>query len=226
MEATYVRFRQRRAEKRRHPDRRHHLLYQYFSNPAVLLAAGLLAKKAVEAGLQVSPTHQDFAGSRFQNRDQLSWRKPVCCLIWKNSVSTWQGYGCTTCIGNAGDLTHRDRTKPSSRTMWSQQRYLSGNRNFEARIHPNIRANFLAWPPLVVAYAIAGERHTRSDDGTAGQRQGWQGRLSVRLSGRPRMEVSCAGSSGSGCAFLPQELQRHQNGSGRTLAENCRFRDR
>jgi aconitate hydratase len=65
------------------------------------------------------------------------------------------GYGCTTCIGNSGDLP-RDQRGDHRTWTWSGAAVLSGNRNFEARIHPNLKANFLASPPLVVAYALAG----------------------------------------------------------------------
>jgi aconitate hydratase len=124
------------------------------SNPSVLLAAGLLAKKAVEAGLTVAPHIKTSLapGSRVVTKYlEAAGLLPYLEKLGFGVVA----YGCTTCIGNAGDLTpamneaivHNDIVAAA---------VLSGNRNFEARIHPNIRANFLASPPLVVAYAIAG----------------------------------------------------------------------
>jgi len=124
------------------------------SNPGVLLAAGLLAKKAVARGLKVNPWVKTSLapGSRvvteyLQNAglqaplDQLGFR-----LV---------GYGCTTCIGNAGPLdAELEETLVKNDLVGCA--VLSGNRNFEARIHANIRANFLMSPPLVVAFAIAG----------------------------------------------------------------------
>jgi aconitate hydratase len=124
------------------------------SNPGVLLAAGLLAKKAVEAGLKVKPHIKTSLapGSRIVT-EYLS-QTGLLPYLEKLGFAL-AGYGCTTCIGNAGDLT------PELNAVITQNELvcaavLSGNRNFEARIHPNLKANFLASPPLVVAYAIAG----------------------------------------------------------------------
>ncbi len=124
------------------------------SNPGVLLAAGLLAKKAVELGLTVKPHIKTSLapGSRVVT-DYLT-RAGLLPYLEKLGFYL-AGYGCTTCIGNAGPLS-----QPIEETIVKNElvcaAVLSGNRNFEARIHPNIRANFLASPPLVVAYAIAG----------------------------------------------------------------------
>jgi aconitate hydratase len=124
------------------------------SNPGVLLAAGLLAKKAVEKGLRVKPHIKTSLapGSRivteyFEKTGLLPYLEQLGFSV--------VGYGCTTCIGNAGDLTPEINEAISQSDLVCAA-VLSGNRNFEARIHPNIKANFLASPPLVVAYAIAG----------------------------------------------------------------------
>jgi aconitate hydratase len=124
------------------------------SNPAVLLAAGLLAKKAVEAGLKVSPTVKTSLapGSRIVT-DYLT-RAGLLPYLEQLGFCV-AAYGCTTCIGNSGDLTPAMNDAIVKNDVVAAA-VLSGNRNFEARIHPNIRANFLASPPLVVAYAIAG----------------------------------------------------------------------
>ena len=124
------------------------------SNPGVLLAAGLLAKKAAAKGLTV-PHHIKTSlapGSRVVT-EYLTKAGLLAELEKLNFYLA--GYGCTTCIGNAGPLD------PSIEEVVTQNdlvcaAVLSGNRNFEARIHPSIKANFLASPPLVVAYAIAG----------------------------------------------------------------------
>ncbi len=124
------------------------------SNPGVLLAAGLLAKKAVEKGLKVAPHIKTSLapGSRVVT-DYLT---KAGLLTYLEQLGFYlAGYGCTTCIGNAGDLTPAFNESIQSNDLVAAA-VLSGNRNFEARIHPNIRANFLASPPLVVAYAIAG----------------------------------------------------------------------
>ncbi len=124
------------------------------SNPSVMLAAGLLAKKAVERGLRIDPAVKTSLapGSRVvsdylaktglqQYLDQLGF----------NLV----GYGCTTCIGNSGPL-HPKIEKAINEFDLIAASVLSGNRNFEARVHQNIKANFLMSPPLVVAFALAG----------------------------------------------------------------------
>jgi len=124
------------------------------SNPSVLLAAGLLAKKAVEAGLTV-PKHIKTSlapGSRVVT----NYLTKTGLLPYLDKLGfDVAAYGCTTCIGNAGDLTPDLNEAITSNDLVCAA-VLSGNRNFEARIHPNIKANFLASPPLVVAYAIAG----------------------------------------------------------------------
>jgi aconitate hydratase len=124
------------------------------SNPGVLLAAGLLAKKAVEKGLKVQPHIKTSLapGSRMVTE----YLKDAKLLPYLEQLGfTVAGYGCTTCIGNAGDLTPEINDAIAQSDLVCAA-VLSGNRNFEARIHPNIKANFLASPPLVVAYAIAG----------------------------------------------------------------------
>ncbi len=124
------------------------------SNPSVLLAAGLLAKKAVEAGLKVAPHIKTSLapGSRVVTK----YLEAAGLLPYLEKLGFGvTAYGCTTCIGNAGDLTPAMNEAIVANDVVASA-VLSGNRNFEARIHPNIRSNFLASPPLVVAYAIAG----------------------------------------------------------------------
>ena len=124
------------------------------SNPSVMLAAGLLAKKAVQRGLAVDPVIKTSLapGSRVvtdylhetglqEYLDQLGFH-----LV---------GYGCTTCIGNSGPLSDEVENALSQGGLVAAS-VLSGNRNFEARVHSSIKANFLMSPPLVVAYALAG----------------------------------------------------------------------
>ncbi len=124
------------------------------SNPSVLIAAGLLAKKAVEHGLTVAPHIKTSLapGSRVVT-DYLTKAglMPYLAQLGFDVAA----YGCTTCIGNAGDLAPEINEAIVKQDLVCAA-VLSGNRNFEARIHPNLKANFLASPPLVVAYAIAG----------------------------------------------------------------------
>lgn len=124
------------------------------SNPSVMIAAGLLAKKAVERGLDVKPWVKTSLapGSKVVTSYlEASGLIPYLEALNFHTV----GYGCTTCIGNSGPLP-----QPISEAIHAADlvaaSVLSGNRNFEGRIGPDVRANFLASPPLVVAYAIAG----------------------------------------------------------------------
>ncbi len=124
------------------------------SNPSVMLAAGLLAKKAVEAGLSVRPAVKTSLapGSRvvteYLARTGL---QPYLDELGFQVV----GYGCTTCIGNSGPLEpHLEEAITTNDLVVAS--VLSGNRNFEARVHQNVKANFLMSPPLVVAFALAG----------------------------------------------------------------------
>ena len=124
------------------------------SNPSVMLAAGLVAKKAVERGLQVNPLVKASLapGSRvvtdYLNKTGL---QPYLDKLGFNLV----GYGCTTCIGNSGPLPAAVEEAIGKHDLVAAS-VLSGNRNFGARIHQSIKANFLMSPPLVVAFALAG----------------------------------------------------------------------
>ncbi len=124
------------------------------SNPSVLLAAGLLAKKAVEAGLKVAPHIKTSLAPGSRIVTEYLTKTGLLPYLEKLGFSV-AAYGCTTCIGNAGDLRAEFNDAITSHDLVCAA-VLSGNRNFEARIHPNLKANFLASPPLVVAYAIAG----------------------------------------------------------------------
>ena len=124
------------------------------SNPSVLLAAGLLAKKAVERGLTVAPHIKSSLAPGSRVVTEYLTAAGLLPYLEKLGFGV-TAYGCTTCIGNAGDLTPELNAAIVQNDIVASA-VLSGNRNFEARIHPNIRSNFLASPPLVVAYAIAG----------------------------------------------------------------------
>ncbi len=124
------------------------------SNPSVLLAAGLLAKKAVQAGLRVQPHIKTSLAPGSRIVTEYLTQTGLLPYLEKLGFAL-AGYGCTTCIGNAGDLMPELNAVITKNDLVCAA-VLSGNRNFEARIHPNLKANFLASPPLVVAYAIAG----------------------------------------------------------------------
>ncbi len=124
------------------------------SNPDVMLAAGLLARKAVAKGLRIRPTVKTSLapGSRVVSRylEQTGLQKDLDALGFQTV-----GYGCTTCIGNSGPLdTRLEKVVTDNDVVVAS--VLSGNRNFEARVHQTVKANFLMSPPLVVALAIAG----------------------------------------------------------------------
>ncbi len=124
------------------------------SNPQVMVAAGLLAKKAVERGLDRRPWVKSSLapGSRVvTDYYEKSGLTPYLEALGFHTV----GYGCTTCIGNSGPLPDEISAAIAANDLVVCA-VLSGNRNFEARIHPEVKANYLASPPLVVAYALAG----------------------------------------------------------------------
>src|SRR5512138_764677 len=124
------------------------------SNPDVMLAAGLLARKAVARGLKIRPTVKTSLapGSRVVSRylERTGLQKDLDALGFETV-----GYGCTTCIGNSGPLDARIEKLANDHDVVVAS-VLSGNRNFEARVHQSVKANFLMSPPLVVAFAIAG----------------------------------------------------------------------
>ena len=124
------------------------------SNPSVMLAAGLVARKAVAKGLKVKPWVKTSLapGSRVVTDylDRAGLSKDLDALGFQTV-----GYGCTTCIGNSGPLPDHIRDAVLSADLVASS-VLSGNRNFEGRVNPHVKANYLASPPLVVAYALAG----------------------------------------------------------------------
>jgi aconitate hydratase len=124
------------------------------SNPGVLLAAGLLAKKAVEKGLTVKRHVKTSLAPGSRVVTEYLTKAGLLPYLEQLGFGV-AAYGCTTCIGNAGDLAPELNDAIAKNDLVCAA-VLSGNRNFEARIHPNLKANFLASPPLVVAYAIAG----------------------------------------------------------------------
>jgi aconitate hydratase len=131
------------------------------SNPSVLLAAGLLAKKAVAKGLRVRPHIKTSLAPGSRVVTEYLTKAGLLGYLEQLGFSL-AAYGCTTCIGNSGPLDSRLEEAIVAHDLIAAA-VLSGNRNFEARIHANIKANFLASPPLVVAYAIAGRVNINLD---------------------------------------------------------------
>ncbi|HUJ12803.1 MAG TPA: aconitate hydratase [Thermoanaerobaculia bacterium] len=124
------------------------------SNPSVMIAAGLLAKKAVEKGLRVNPVVKTSLAPGSRVVTDYYARSGLQKYLDQLGFYT-VGYGCTTCIGNSGPL-HPLIEEAITKNDLVGASVLSGNRNFEARVHQSIRANFLMSPPLVVAFALAG----------------------------------------------------------------------
>ncbi len=126
------------------------------SNPSVMVAAGLLAKRAVERGLRVSPTVKTSLAPG--SRVVTDYLKAAGLMPYLEQLGFYLvGYGCTTCIGNSGPLASAEVEAAVEKEKLNVVAVLSGNRNFEGRIHPLVRASYLASPPLVVAYALAGD---------------------------------------------------------------------
>ena len=188
------------------------------SNPQVMVAAGLLARNALELGLQRKPWVKSSLapGSKVVTRyyEQAGLQEPLDALGF-NTV----GYGCTTCIGNSGPLADEISAAITEGDLVVCS-VLSGNRNFEARIHPEVKANYLASPPLVVAYSLAGrmdidfetepigvsKRVATSTCATSGRARGRSARRSrppcARSSSRRRTQTSSpATTSGARCRF-------------------------
>ena len=124
------------------------------SNPQVMVAAGLLAKKAVERGLQRKPWVKSSLAPGSKVVTEYYDKAGLTPFLEQLGFHT-VGYGCTTCIGNSGPLAEEISAAVAEGDLVVCS-VLSGNRNFEARIHPEVKANYLASPPLVVAYALAG----------------------------------------------------------------------
>src|SRR5262245_37749345 len=124
------------------------------SNPSVMVAAGLLAKKAAERGLQRQPWVKSSLAPGSKVVTEYYERAGLTPYLEQLGFHT-VGYGCTTCIGNSGPLPEEISAAVAEGDLVVCS-VLSGNRNFEARIHPEVKANYLASPPLVVAYALAG----------------------------------------------------------------------
>lgn len=124
------------------------------SNPAVLIGAGLLAKKAVEKGLKTKPWVKTTLAPGSKAVSEYLSRSGLLASLEQLGFHI-AGFGCATCIGNSGPLPEKVSQKVKSEDLVVSA-VLSGNRNFEGRVHPQVRANYLASPPLVVAYALAG----------------------------------------------------------------------
>ena len=148
------------------------------SNPSVMIGAGLVAKKAVEKGLTRKP---------WVKTSLAPGSKVVTDYLKKSGLDTYLdrlgfnlvGYGCTTCIGNSGPLPDEISAEINERGLVVAS-VLSGNRNFEGRIQQDVRANYLASPPLVVAYALAGSMNIDITKEPLGTGIGWQAGLSER----------------------------------------------
>ena len=152
------------------------------SNPSVMIAAGLLAKKAVEKGLTVPPYVKTSLapGSRVvTDYFEKAGLEQYLDKLGFNTV----GYGCTTCIGNSGPLPE-PIAKAVNESDLVVAGVLSGNRNFEGRINPHVKANYLASPPLVVAYALAGTTDIDLDGRAARHGRRRRARVSSGTSGR------------------------------------------
>ncbi len=124
------------------------------SNPDAMIGAGLVAKKAIEKGIKIRPYIKTTLSPGSNVVTEYLNRSGLTKYLDEIGFTT-AGYGCMTCIGNSGDLP-AEVNEAILASDGVAAAVLSGNRNFEARIHPNIKANYLASPPLVVAYAIAG----------------------------------------------------------------------
>ena len=143
----------RRHRQRRRPDRRDHVVHEHVE-PERAARRRPAREEGGREGPDGQAAHQDVARARLARRHRLPDEDGLLPYLEQLGFDV-AAYGCTTCIGNAGDLTPEINDAIASNDLVCAA-VLSGNRNFEARIHPNLKANFLMSPPLVVAYAIAG----------------------------------------------------------------------
>ena len=192
------------------------------SNPSVMLAAGLLAKKAVERGLTVDPRVKASLapGSRVVTEYLAkTGLQPYLDRLGFNLV----GYGCTTCIGNSGPLDSGIEEAVTKHDLVTAA-VLSGNRNFEARIHQNIKANFLMSPPLVVAFALAGRADI--DLTTEPLGRGKDGKPVFLRDVWPSLERGGARAARVGrCRDLPPPLRRPRRGQSALEGDPVGHRD-
>ena len=149
------------------------------SNPSVMLAAGLVARNAAEKGPEGEAVGQNLARPRQPGRHRLLQMRQGLQADLDALGFNLVGYGCTTCIGNTGPLPDAIGAAITENNLVVGA-VLSGNRNFEARIHQDVRANYLASPPLVVAYAIAGSMMVDITKEPSGHRQRRPAGLSAR----------------------------------------------
>ena len=164
------------------------------SNPSVMLAAGLLAKKAVERGLKVKPWVKTSLAPG--SKVVMDYYNEAGLMPYLEALNFHLvGFGCTTCIGNSGPLPDAVAEAVTKENLVVAA-VLSGNRNFEGRINPLVKANYLASPPLVVAYAHRGHDGYRPGDGAAGAGSRGRGRCTCATSGRPtkKCRTRCSAS--------------------------------
>jgi len=176
------------------------------SNPSVMLAAGIVAKKAVEKGLQVRPEVKDLAGRRGHGWSRATWKRPAFSPTWTSSASPpWVTAAPPASATRAPLEPHVEQLVNKHDLIAAS--VLSGNRNFEARVHQSIKANFLMSPPLVVAFAIAGRvgtsTWTRIPSASAAT-------ASLSTSGTSGRRGGDERGPGSGCGHqaVPAELRR------------------
>ena len=146
------------------------------SNPSVMVAAGILAKKAVEKGLTVPPWVKTSLAPGSRVVTDYYTKAGLLPYLEKLRFNV-VGYGCTTCIGNSGPLPS-DVSKSIDEHGLVAVSVLSGNRNFEGRVNVDVRANYLMSPPLVVAFALAGQNRPQLRHRSAGNGRGRQAGLS------------------------------------------------
>ena len=180
------------------------------SNPYVMMAAGLLAKKAVEAGLRTPPWVKTSLAPG--SRVVTDYYKRAGLLQYLDQLRFQVvGYGCTTCIGNSGPLP-TDVSKSIEEHGLVAVSVLSGNRNFEGRISPEVRANYLMSPPLVVAYALAG--HIEHDFATQAIGTGTNGPVYLRDIWPTQAEVSAAVHASIDSAMFREQYSTVSDGDG------------
>ena len=180
------------------------------SNPSVMLGAGLLARNAVERGPAAQAVGEDLPGARLEGGHRLPRPRRASPSRSTQLGFNLVGYGCTTCIGNSGPLPDEISAAIEAEDL-TVCSVLSGNRNFEGRIHPEVKMNYLASPPLCVAYALAGRMDLDIVEDPLGEDADGEPRL-------PARHLADAGGGerrdrvGDRVRHVPQELRRGVRG--------------
>ena len=211
-----------RAEGRRRADRRHHQLHQHLQSRGAWWRRACWRARRAQRGLEGQALGEDQPRARLARGHRLSQEGRPARATSTALGFDLVGYGCTTCIGNSGPLKPEISAAVKAGDVIACS-VLSGNRNFEGRVHPEVRMNFLASPPLVVAYALAGHARRRPHHRAARHRQATASRSTSRTSGRAPRKCRRRSQRSIDSTMFTQELRERVHAATSTgAASRCR----